>query len=280
MMPLLASSSSRALASRPGPLLPLHDALPPAGPRIEVAAVWPLAAASVQDFAALQVDEIEKNIATRRNKIFLLMEEVRAGRAGAVLLRRHNINVDVHQLPPTCQPARPRVPCPHINWPTPPCLPDTGWSRCDGCASRCGSRAPRTPSWTKTCWRRRCGMPRCAALCQVFLCCVSWNETCRSRRQAVRCTVAQYLVARCLPAPAPHHTSWHVTHAGCFPPPASLASSAGVPLLHPLLPAHHREDHQAVSAVPAAAAQINAWRGLSAVQHSKQAAPEALCRVQ
>ncbi|PRW32857.1 hypothetical protein C2E21_8129 [Chlorella sorokiniana] len=32
---------------------------------------------SVKDFAALQVDEIEKNIAARRNKIFLLMEEVR-----------------------------------------------------------------------------------------------------------------------------------------------------------------------------------------------------------
>ncbi|PSC73190.1 hypothetical protein C2E20_3750 [Micractinium conductrix] len=32
---------------------------------------------SVKDFATLQVDEIEKNIAARRNKIFLLMEEVR-----------------------------------------------------------------------------------------------------------------------------------------------------------------------------------------------------------
>ena len=31
----------------------------------------------VQDFAALQLEEIEKNIASRRNKIFLLMEEVR-----------------------------------------------------------------------------------------------------------------------------------------------------------------------------------------------------------
>lgn len=32
---------------------------------------------SVKDFATLQVDEIEKNIASRRNRIFLLMEEVR-----------------------------------------------------------------------------------------------------------------------------------------------------------------------------------------------------------
>lgn len=66
--------------------------------------------ASLQDFAALQVDEIEKNIAARRNKIFLLMEEVRAGRAGVMqqLLRRRG--VDVRKLPPTFQPARPRCP--------------------------------------------------------------------------------------------------------------------------------------------------------------------------
>ncbi|KAL4422717.1 hypothetical protein ABPG75_008914 [Micractinium tetrahymenae] len=32
---------------------------------------------SVKDFATLQVDEIQKNIASRRNRIFLLMEEVR-----------------------------------------------------------------------------------------------------------------------------------------------------------------------------------------------------------
>ena len=30
-----------------------------------------------QDFAKLQLDEINKNIEARRNKIFLLMEEVR-----------------------------------------------------------------------------------------------------------------------------------------------------------------------------------------------------------
>lgn len=31
----------------------------------------------MQDFANLQLDDISKNISTRRNKIFLLMEEVR-----------------------------------------------------------------------------------------------------------------------------------------------------------------------------------------------------------
>lgn len=60
---------------------PLSPWRPPALPPSSLPAC---PAPVVQDFATLQLDELEKNIASRRNKIFLLMEEV-----GCTILLQH-----------------------------------------------------------------------------------------------------------------------------------------------------------------------------------------------
>ena len=73
-------SHAQGTASHTSLLLPGSACSPPAPPPPAPLPAWPPPArppARLQDFAALQLDEIEKNIASRRNKIFLLMEEVR-----------------------------------------------------------------------------------------------------------------------------------------------------------------------------------------------------------
>jgi hypothetical protein len=59
-----------------------------------------------QDFAALQLDEIEKNIASRRNKIFLLMEEVREGGCRLIWLCGWHVALWLACQPPCLLAAR------------------------------------------------------------------------------------------------------------------------------------------------------------------------------
>lgn len=194
---------------------------------------------SVKDFASLQLDELEKNIATRRNKIFLLMEEVRGQKEGGL----------VWAGVPLCSPCRRR-----LDRPPERASPLTHCTRHAPHHARPQVRRLRIQMRLRGASEERVEQ----AMLEQEASGVEWSGAqCRAACMGAGAlgVLAAQLLGLCAGAPPGllHPCCRHsMAPAGlwphpCYPSPSpSPPNHAGVPLCGALLPAHHPKDHPPV----------------------------------